>query len=46
MTKLRVSDLMTPAGYIVILSYRYNALDETLFDSDDDSAHIAEVSMG
>lgn len=46
MAKLRVSDLMTPAGYIVILSYRYNALDETVSDADDDCAHIAEVSIG
>ena len=40
------TELLSPAGYVVNLSYRYNALDETLSDFDDYSAHIAEVSIG
>ncbi|MDP6580434.1 MAG: hypothetical protein QF681_07250, partial [Vicinamibacterales bacterium] len=40
------TELLSPAGYVVNLSYRYNALDESLFDFDDYSAHIAEVSIG
>ncbi|MEO2199263.1 MAG: hypothetical protein ABGY72_24700 [bacterium] len=38
--------MFSPAGYIVNLSYRYNALDEVQFDFDDYSAHVAEVSIG
>ena len=40
------TELLSPAGYVVNLSYRYNALDEISFDFDDYSAHIAEVSIG
>jgi hypothetical protein len=40
------TELLSPAGYLVHLSYRYNALDEVQFDFDDYSAHIAEVSIG
>lgn len=40
------TELLSPAGYLVNLSYRYNALDEVQFDFDDYSAHIVEVSLG
>lgn len=40
------TELLSPVGYLVKLGYRYNALDETGFDFDDYSAHIAEVSVG
>ncbi len=40
------TELLSPAGYVVTLSYRYNSLDETMFDFDDYSAHIGEVTIG
>ena len=40
------TELLSPAGYVVKLSYRYTALDEIAFDFDDYSAHIAEVTIG
>lgn len=40
------TELLSPAGYLVNLSYRYNALNEVQFDFDDYSAHIAQVSIG
>lgn len=39
-------DLLSPAGYLLRLSYQYNSLNEQDFDFDDYSAHMVTVSVG
>ena len=39
-------ELLSPAGYLVRLSYQYNSLNEEEFDFDDYNAHMMTVSVG
>ena len=39
-------ELLSPAGYLLKVTYQYNSLDEQAFDFDDYSAHMMTLSVG